>query len=350
MVGLVYLIRNPARAAQPILGTGSLWKAEDLPLARRCPAAWTAYTLGTIGSLYMHNTTVVFAAGAGLAMLAACIGRGRSGLRIAANFIATNIIVLAVWGLYLSTELQQAQAFADASFWATFPTSRELGIIARELYLMTAQVPSPLAVLLMAAALAGLWALRREPRLALGMVVLCVAGPGLLLLVSLYKPIFGARMLLWAAAPFAALVGAGVASARRIVVPIAVSAAVAVLVWPTLEQQYLRVDKEPWRELVKTLEASARPGAIAVAASSEEAMMLSYYRQRRSFPVGTVPFVTAQRTLPPEVREAAEVFLLDRKNGARSARAAKLLQSKGFLLVSTNSFRNLRLLKLTPTQ
>lgn len=347
MVGIVWLVRHPERAAVPILGTAKLWKTDAGGAHKPAAAAWSAYVLGVISSLYMHNTTVVFAAAAGLALLLGCVGRDRRlRLRMTANFLAANLVVLGVFGLYLGTEIQQAKTLANAAFWAKFPTGRELVIAARELYLMTARLTSPLAALLLGAFVLGLWQLRRDLRLALVMILLCIAGPCFLLLVSLYKPIFGTRMLLWVGPPFCALVGLGVMTARHWVAALLFSVAVAALVWPALAQQYTRVDKEPWRELVKTIEANALPEALAVAASSEEAMMLKYYRQRRTMPIGTFRFVAARRKLPPEALGAPQVFLLDRKRGERSVRLQRALESKGFR-ARARDFRNLKLLVLT---
>jgi 4-amino-4-deoxy-L-arabinose transferase-like glycosyltransferase len=345
MIGVVWLVRHPERAAVPIFGTARLWRSDSDEPSKPACAAWLAYVLGVISTLYMHNTAVVFAASAGLALLAACFARSRLRLRMIANLGAASMIVLAVFGVYLGTEIQQAKTLAGASFWAKFPTARELLIMTRELYLLTAPLLSPLAALLAGAFVLGLWQLRRSPPLALVMLVLCFAGPGLLLLVSLYKPIFGVRMLLWAAVPCCALIGAGVASVRHPVAPVMFSAAVAALVWPALAQQYVRVDKEPWRELVKTVEARARPDAMAVAASAEEAMMIRYYRQRRSHPLGTFRFVAARRKLPREVHNAPQIFLFDRKRGTRSARSLRALEARGYT-AKARVFRNLKLIEL----
>jgi mannosyltransferase len=347
MVSLVWLIRHAERAAVPILGTARLWRAHEVS-AEPCKLAWLVYVLSVIASMYMHNTTVVFAASAALAMLVGCIGRGRTGLRMLINFVVANLIVVLVVGLYLSTALLQVKTFANTAFWAKFPSSYELTNNLRELYLLTAKLYNPLAPLLAVAFLLGIWELRRDLRLALVMVILSFAGTALLLLVSLYKPIFGVRMLLWTTAPVCALIGCGIGGLPRVAAPAAVAfaVAVAVLTWPNLDREYKRLDKEPWRELVKTVEQRARPGAIAVAASGEEAMMISYYRQRKRQPLGTFRYLAAQRKLPKEVRRAPQVFLFDRKRGARSARSQRELEHLGYS-TKPKDFPPLKLLELT---
>jgi hypothetical protein len=134
----------------------------------------------------------------------------------------------------------------------------------------------------------------------------------------------------------------------RVAAPAAAAFAVAVgvLAWPSLDQQYQRLTKEPWRELVKTIEQRARPEAIAVAASAEESMMISYYRQRRKQPIGTFRYLAAQRKLPVEVRHAPQVFLLDRKRGTRSARKQRELEGLGYT-TEARDFAPLKLLELT---
>ena len=212
---------------------------------------------------------------------------------------------------------------------------------------MSAKLYHPLAPLLATAFLAGLWQLRRDLRLALVMLSLCFVGTTLLLLVSLYKPIFGVRMLLWASSPVYALIGVGVASVPRIAAPLALvfSATVAWLVWPSPKQQYARLDKELWRELVKTIETCAIPGAVAVAAHSEEAMMIQYYRQRRTQPIGSFRFIATRHKLPREVRHAPQVLLFDRKRGARSARSQRELEGLGYT-TNVREFPPLKLLEL----
>jgi hypothetical protein len=75
-------------------------------------------------------------------------------------------------------------------------------------------------------------------------------------------------------------------------------------------------------------------------------MMLTYYRQRRSHPIGTFSFVAGKRgKLPEEARDAPQVFLVDRKKGARIKRAAHSLEAHGYAS-QARSFRNLQLLEL----
>jgi hypothetical protein len=170
------------------------------------------------------------------------------------------------------------------------------GTTLRELYLLPAKLYHQIAPLLAAVFLAGLWALRRDIRLMLVIVILCFVGPALLLAVSLYESIFGVRMLSWATPPAAALMGVGVASVPRLAAPLCLvfAGAVAWLICPALDQQYTRLDKEPWRELVKIVEA-LQPGAIVVAATAEEAMIISYYRERHVRPVGKFRFLAEGR-------------------------------------------------------
>jgi len=366
MTALIWLGRHPESAARPILGTARLWRRSDRQAAheddrshvatggegadatlhpRSAAWAWTTYTLSMALSLYLHNTVVLFGLTALLALLVLCWEAGRAWPRVLANFVAVNVLVLGVFGFYLRTELQQAQVFADSSFFATFPRRNELINSARELYLLTAKPLTPVAGLLYTGTLLGLWELRERPRIAAAILCFSFVGPGLMLLVSLYKPIFGTRLLLWSAPPFFALVGAGVAGRRPWGWSLGYVLVLAGLMVPTLRQQYAELTKEPWREVTKTIDARVQPGAWVIAASHEESLMLAYYRQRRVEPLGRFVVVEAPRHRMRKLGgEGNQVFLVDRKKGRRLLRLRQQLGASA-RMVREQRFRNLVLVE-----
>jgi mannosyltransferase len=368
--GLVWLAMHPERAARPILGTTHLqrwrWRAAAGSGARApdgaseaavdpslATLAWAAYVGGMIVTLYLHNTAVVFAATAGCAALLGWVLSFRSRLGFLINFVAANLLVLVGWAPYLGTQLAQAQHFSNSYFWAKLPTARELEVSARELYLLTADLDAPLALLLTAAAVLGLWSLRKRPEVALSMVCLAVFGPVVLYLISLQKPIFGTRLLLWTTPPFFALVGAGVAELgeRRVWLSwagaLVFAGAVAWWVRPTLAEDYEQLTNEPWREVAWTVRSRVIPGARILTATSEEATMLDYYMHRRSHPLFDVPLeIARKRAAWKQVRDAPRAWLIDRKAGRRSSRARRELTERGQLVWDRSWNERLRVVQI----
>lgn len=322
---------NPGPAARPILWTRRLHarffdspelEPDPQPGAARPPyAIWTAYAVGMTASLYLHNTAVIFAATLGIALLALLARPFRLRLRFLINFVVANLGVLLVWGVYLRTELAQAERFADSDFWTKFPTRKELFTYLRELYLLTQRVETTLAILLLAAAVLGVIALRKRPEVAVAIVCFAALGPALVLVVSLYKPIFGTRLLLWVTPPFFALVGVGVAQRRRYLFAAGFLVFAAVVVRPQLERDYADLTKEPWREVMWMIRARNVPSARILTATFEEATMFDYYmhRNRQRFPEIPVELVRSQ--VWKQIDRAPRLWLVDRKAGRRTKRA-----------------------------
>jgi mannosyltransferase len=335
---------NPEAAARPIAGTERLHarlfkpppqvepNAGPQPSSARAPhAVWAAYVLGMIASLYLHNTAVIFAATLGIGVLVLLARPLPLRLRFSVNFVAANLVVLLVWAAYLHTELRQAERFADSQFWAVFPTCKDLFGYLREIYVLTARVPSALSVLLLIAAVLGAFALRKRPEVAAALVCFAALGPALMLFVSLYKPIFGTRFLLWVSPPFFALVGVGVAQRRPYLFALSFLVAVCVLVEPQLRRDYTDLTNEPWREVVSSIHARGVTNGRILTATFEEATMFDYYMHRSCYPFPEIP-VAIKRRRQAWKQAGAHVWLVDRKAGRRSKRVRRDLTQRGTIV------------------
>jgi mannosyltransferase len=315
---------------------------------------WSAYGLGMLASLYLHNTAVIFAATLGLAMLPLLIRPFRQRLGFLINFVAANLLLLSSWGVYLRTELAQAERFSNESFWATFPTRKDLFGYLRELYLMTAGLLSPLGLSLLAAALLGVFALRRRPEIALAAVCFAAFGPALMLFVSTYKPIFGTRLLLWVSPPFFALVGTGVAQFRphATACSLAFMIAIGVLVRPQLERDARELTNEPWREVMSAISARRAANARILTATFEEATMFDYYMHRRSRPFAEIPFAIRQpgRRVWTQLGGATRVWIVDRKSGRRFVRLRRELETRARTVWDRAWHDQIRVIELEPTR
>lgn len=343
MAGLLWLGMHPEPASVPILGTHKLWRRPRLSVARQASWAYAAYVLGMIVSLYLHNTAVAFGFAALCAVSCFVLPAPRARAPLLVNFVAANVIVCAVWGFYLATELRQVEHFRHTGFWAKFPTSKQLVEHIRELYLMTAPWPSGLALLLIAAALSGLWALRRRPGLALGVLCLSLVGPALLLLISLYKPLFGVRLVLWVTPAFMALIALGATRRWPWLSALLFVGVVGYLVRPRLELDYQLLKKEPWREVVSLVQSKPpQQDNVVLLATREEAMMFDYYLHRRSHPLADMSYRIAPRRgawKQKEIRDAKHVWLVDRKAGRRIAAVLRELEAHGRVVTVDRTWR-----------
>lgn len=344
---LIWLGTHLPQASYPILGLRRLRRRalEGAPTTS-ARLAWAAYVAGMVFSLYMHNTAAVFVLVAGCAALALLIRPFEDRIGFVLNFIAANLAVLIGWAPYLRTQLQQVQTFSQSSFWARFPTTEDLVESARELYLLTADWPSPLAIVLVIAAAAGLWSLRKRPEIAVAMLCLAALGPVALYLISFQKPIYGTRLLLWSTPPFFALVGAGVAVRKPWIAAGVFIAGVAWAVQPRLELNYLVLKNEPWREVVWTIRSRVVAGARVLTATNEEAMMFDYYMHRRSYPLLDLPVeVVIRRKAWTQIRDAPRMWLVDRRSGQFTGRARYQLAQRGQQVWDRSWNRRLRVVQ-----
>jgi mannosyltransferase len=320
--------------------TALLWLGLHLERAgaalRKAKLAWGAYVFGTLAALYLHNTGVFVGASVALAAAAFCVAGGERRWGFARNFLIANALVLGVWGLYLRTLLQQAQQISH-NFWAKFPSFTLASKLLGQLYLLGASAWSPLGLLLLGCAALGLWSLRDRKALASALLALAFAGPVLMLLASLHTPIFGVRLLLWTAPPFFVLVALGVASLRHRAVPVAFVALVAALVAPALDNDYTQATKETWRQALEEVASKSEPGARLIAPSIQEETVLDYYLHRQSHPLVAPQLLAvrgSKRNLPRQLRGVNQLWVFDRKRGARAA-AIRAKLDEDFELVFT---------------
>jgi hypothetical protein len=290
--GVVWLLEHPEQAASP------LWQRGNWPRRRAKPpspawAAWSAYSAGAIAALYLHNTAVFLLA---VCLLCAWLHIARNPLErrpLLANWALANGAVLLIWSFRLPSLLVQTDRVLD-HFWATFPSPAELWMRLSHLYLFGAQEQPWVAALLAGLAGYGVVQVRRHRRrLLLPLLMLALAPPVLVLLVSLRTPMFLPRILLWAPIPFFVLIGIGVCALRRPAFPWV--AGVAVLVGgllclkPYFEQEGR---KPPWRAVATVLSEQYDNDSLVFTTGVHERISLEYYYRRRSDPIERVPLFT----------------------------------------------------------
>ena len=254
--------------------------------------AWIGYVFFTVATMLSHNTAVLFPLAINLFVLGYIVwGRG-SGVRgqatgvrgqgsdaalpciklpassfqlptsnlqspisnlqppALANWLIAQVGVFLLWSLWLVAFVIQA-AGIDREFWISQPT---LGTVLDTLKtFLSAMLPTGQigwADVIWAAygllAILGIVRLRKQPALIAFLTVLFLTPIAGEWLVSLRRPIFSDRTLIWATLPLYLLLAAGIAQLRHrptILVALAILVTVNAL---SLRQYYTSFDKEEW--------------------------------------------------------------------------------------------------------
>ena len=340
MAGLVWLLRESDAACAP------LWRRSSWRTGQAVRWAWLAYVAGSVLTLYLHNAAVFFTATCGLCgvvLLAVCRGRR---LVWIANWTLANLAVLAVWSLWAPTLLVQTGKVARR-FWPDAPTAKLVMRTLAEIYTFSDRRPWVVALFAVLFVL-GWLALRKQARLAVGLSLLAFVPPVLVLIVSLAKPMFLTRIMMWAAVPFFVLVACGVFALPSRLAPTAMLAALLAIAGVNLERYYADQDKPPWKHVARELHALYRPGALILTSGSQERTSLSYYWNRRTDPVPAVPTSSMGRRVERQIGDHDTIWLLDYKRGTRSStrKAIPRLQQRADLTL-TKQFGPVVLLRYT---
>jgi hypothetical protein len=339
------MLREPEQAALP-LWRKRTYARDGEPLRAARLGAWAAYVLGAVGTLYLHNTgafLIATCAFPGLLLIALAKGKR---LHVLANLLLANLVVLACWSFWIGHLLSQTNKIAHR-FWPDFPTPRAIQLNLRMMYLYDYERYLWLEALLFVLALLGLYALRKRPRVAAGLVLLGVLPPALILLVSLAKPMFMPRIMLWAPIPIFTLMAAGLFAIPVRFLPLALCGAVLFGGGQSLQNYYFGyTSKPPWKEVAKLLSDNNRPGTRFIAARSQDITALAYYFSRKSEPIAPVTL----RVIPPqrlrhELRGMYNAWLVDQKQGKKSnahrtelARIGTLVYEKRFANVLVTQY------------
>ena len=167
----------------------------------------------------------------------------------------------------------------DAEFWIPPPTGRD--VLEHVRNLLSAYAPGALSAPLLAgcAVLVGLaaWHLRHRPEL-LVLLVLLVVGPLVgELLVSLRRPIFYSRTLVWTSLPLTVLVGIGLLQLRLRPLVAAATAALLAVNAVSLVAYYRAEGLEDWRDAAVHVADRARPGEVLLFSAGWTELPFGYY-------------------------------------------------------------------------
>jgi mannosyltransferase len=333
IAGLVYLIDHPAAPGHPLLRFG---RRSSEPKDPRATLAWVACTVGWILTVYSHATGVLFALSCSVvaAVRVAVVPLGR--WRFAASFAIAGLLALLVYLPWLLHLAGQVKAF-KGGFWAVFPNTKrlaeELGPVfffGRSLWRF---------IVIFALALVGTRALRHKPLVLASLWILTLLGPGLLLLASLWQPMFLHRQFLWASLPFGVLVGAGLVSPPWPALRVALLVVAVLAAGVRLQTEYYGTySKERWRDVIAFLAKRDRLREGILTPNHVTKQAFEYYFGRKTKPLRPFPYVYARSDADlPRTGRRTDLWVVTRKLRKRTELDAALLQ-RGWTFVDAKNF------------
>ena len=291
-LGLVELARDPRGASLPFRSPG----------ARLAP--WIIYTLGTVGALNVLSTAFFWLISANLAVIAILMDRTIDRGRFIKRWLVAQAIVL----LFTLPWFGAMDVFTDgqmtnATNWVPSITFHSFFSVLGSLYLMRvsrlinfhlfpAAIPG-FGALVIILAILGLARLRswrkdgvssepgqvRSRTLPLALGIVAIVPPLTILLISVVKPLWMPRYLLWSSVPFLVFVGLGINQLPR---RWQTGAAIAVVVLATFNlAPYYRAETKPRWDLAATnLVKLMQPGDIVLVPDGLPVYMMNFFLSR----------------------------------------------------------------------
>jgi len=245
---------------------------------------WPGYMVFTAATLLTHNTAIFFPLAANLFVLSLHQIRRRNTRYAISNWLTAQAAVFLLWLPWLPAFLAQSAA-VYREFWLPAPTWETVfgtvGVFLVDYLPLSLVGICAVGVLIVGLALSGLLHFRRQPaRIAFLLIIFATPflGEGL---VSLYRPIFYDRTLIWASIPFYLLLAAGLYRLRRRPCVIAVALiAVLTLTSLSLREYYVHFEKEQWDDAATFVAERVRPDDLILFNATWAQIPFDYYFHR----------------------------------------------------------------------
>lgn len=172
----------------------------------------------------------------------------------------------------------------------------------------------PLALAFLALAALGAWGLRRRPMLLVLLMVLVLVPFAAELVVSLRRPIFYTRTIIWSTPPFYVLLAAGLLQLRvRAVIATATAALLALNLYSLfLPEGYYRWEgQEAWRDAAAQVATQARPGDLLLFSAGWTQLPFDYYYRGPELPRHGLPVTLFERGILEPIMTRADTERLD---------------------------------------
>ncbi|MBC7836124.1 MAG: glycosyltransferase family 39 protein [Phycisphaerales bacterium] len=269
----VHLKGSAASAA----GTRSASHTNEPTAPRTALVAWlTMYSAAAIIAVYLHNTAVLLPALASV-FVGWLLVRRKAPRRLLAGWVIANGAIVAAGAWWFVTVARQAQGTLSNFTWMPRPTPE----VVYSRLLMAYDAHWSVKLLMLALALYGAWILRGRSGLLVLLGVFVVGQPLAMYLLSLWRPMFVTRVLLWPTVCFFVLMAAGLATiksparfAGAVVLLMAAQLAVVAPTYP-LERAESGV-----AALVEHLRTAATPGDLLILYPHEEIDFEHQYEAR----------------------------------------------------------------------
>jgi hypothetical protein len=294
------------------------WRA-GWRLLRLCMAgggvAWAGYVLATGAALWTHNTAVLYWVAANAIVLGLWLTgrRRRTGVSTLAapplgKWTLAQGAALLLWAPWLRSFVRQSAAVYE-HFWLAAPTWRTVlrtvgdflcAFLPRRIGWTTAIWAGYGALLAL-----GLWALRRRRGWLWFLVAAFTVAVGGAWLISLVRPIFYDRTLIWATVALYLLLAAGIAELRYRSFVVTAMAMLATLSLLSLRDYYSGYQKEAWDEAAAYVAAHAEEGDLVLFHATWTQLPFDYYFHDYGVPVeerGAPVDLFARGVLEPRMR------------------------------------------------
>ncbi|HEX3982707.1 MAG TPA: glycosyltransferase family 39 protein [Acidisoma sp.] len=292
LLGFVQLARDPQGASRPF----------GRPGAHLAP--WVIYTLGTLGALNVLSTAFFWLISANLGAVVILLrDRQIDRARFLTRWLVAQAVILAgtlPW--FGAMDVFTHGEMTNATNWVPETTLHSFLSVIGSLYFMRVsrlinfhlfpQAAPGFGLLVVALALMGLFYLRRRnPSTQAGRVpavsrslipalVLVAAVPPLLILaISIVKPLWMPRYLLWSSVPFLIFVGLGINQLPKRWQTGAV-AVIVLLAVINLAPYYKAETKPRWDLAAAELQKEMRPGDIILASDELPVYMMNFFLSR----------------------------------------------------------------------
>jgi mannosyltransferase len=289
---LACLLTDP-RAAGPIgrqlRGFPQAWRAQRWSSLQSIATdlAWLALIVFSAATLLTHNTAVFFLLAINLFVLGLLLYQRlkKGGLPPAlqaptlANWIKSQIGIVLLWSLWIAVFVRQS-AKVDAEFWIPPPTWDTVVQTLRLLLNATAQGrPSQIVILWVLVLVLCLGVVYYRKKLSIFLLLLTLFAVPFLgeLIVSIRRPIFYDRTLIWITIPLLLLLAAGIMQLRFRLLMIIVLGVVATNYMFTTGDYYRFFQKEDWATAAGNVAYSAKKGDLVLFNSNFVEIPFDYY-------------------------------------------------------------------------
>jgi uncharacterized membrane protein len=299
---LARLLTDPCAIKPPGRQLVSFWRAWRT--ARRRPPwgtidtdlSWLGYVVFTTATLFTHNTAVFLPIAANLLVFGLLLVQRASVLPspcpsvavsplFLRNWLLAQLAVCLLWLPWLPALAAQA-ASVYREFWILAPTWMTIvgtvGVFASDSLPLLPVVLGAAGLLYASLAALGIARLRRSlARLAFLLVVFATPIVGEWL-ISLCRPIFYDRTLIWASIPFYVLLATGALHLRRWPHVLAVVLMLLTLNGLSLHNYYVHFEKEQWDDAAALVAERARPDDLVLFNTAWGQIPFDYYFHRLS--------------------------------------------------------------------